>query len=125
MRQAMRRASALLPILPASDLHKKSKERVNPRPKKGEKLPDQVRLTPSARPASIHLINLAPSPSGKAADCKSAIPGSNPGGAFLLFPGASWCNFVRIGADRLTQLRTYGDRSFRLFPTFSANRCDL
>src|SRR3954447_17253852 len=25
----------------------------------------------------------APSPSGKAADCKSAIPGSNPGGAFF------------------------------------------
>ena len=25
----------------------------------------------------------APSPSGKAADCKSAIPGSNPGGASL------------------------------------------
>jgi hypothetical protein len=28
---------------------------------------------------------MAPSPSGKAADCKSAIPGSNPGGASLRF----------------------------------------
>ena len=28
---------------------------------------------------------VAPSPSGKAADCKSAIPGSNPGGASLRF----------------------------------------
>jgi hypothetical protein len=27
---------------------------------------------------------MAPSPSGKAADCKSAIPGSNPGGASVL-----------------------------------------
>ena len=48
--------------------------------------------------AAIHLLAfLAPWPSGKAEDCKSFIPGSNPGGASWhtkgfrgLSPGALW-----------------------------------
>ena len=35
-----------------------------------------------ANTVKIAELTKAPSPSGKAADCKSAIPGSNPGGAF-------------------------------------------
>src|SRR4051812_41891048 len=40
-------------------------------------------LTPFQSARIVSLSSLAPSPSGKAADCKSAIPGSNPGGAFV------------------------------------------
>src|SRR5262249_51518781 len=38
----------------------------------------------------------APSPSGKAADCKSAIPGSNPGGASFTHPVAISLNESQI-----------------------------
>src|SRR5262245_26139653 len=40
------------------------------------------------------------------ADCKSAIPGSNPGGASPLYLGATRRSLVLIGADRTTPLRT-------------------
>src|SRR5262249_35216478 len=41
-----------------------------------------------------HDVKTAPSPSGKAADCKSATPGSNPGGASSLGvrPQAVFCS---------------------------------
>jgi hypothetical protein len=57
---------------------------------KTDRNPFQERLT---QPPSIAKMRgrKAPSPSGKAADCKSAIPGSNPGGASLI-PSATTIN---------------------------------
>jgi hypothetical protein len=59
------------------------------------------------------------------ADGKSAIPGSNPGGASLVYCGAIRCSLVQIGADHPIPLRSYDDGEIRHFSAVGATWCNL
>src|SRR5262249_39215357 len=62
------------------------------------------------------------------ADCKSAIPGSNPGGAsafFALAFDAIWCNLVQTGTASRTPWRSCGESGRRVSLLIGAIRCNL
>src|SRR5262249_38255835 len=58
-----------------------------------------VKARPGRTKLSSEVIGMVAGSVARAADCKSALPGSNPGGAFHFPTPAKRCSFVRTSAD--------------------------